>query len=146
MDNTTAHTHSHNDWCCLIQRYKNMRHMDSSLRVSGLRPQVQGPGSAPEAKAMNREATDFLYACMRDRSLPLRQRIKAAGKLMALGEFDGPPPPTLLIKIQGFICPELIDTWESFSSEEQAELLNAVKRLMRCNELGTGELKATWRT
>lgn len=92
---------------------------------------------------MNREATDFLYSVMRDKSLPLRQRIKAAGKLMAIEGPDGPPQPTLLITIQGFIHPDLMETWEFFSSEEQAELLYAVKRLLRCNELGTGELKVT---
>ncbi len=92
---------------------------------------------------MNREATDFLYSVMRDKSLPLRQRIKAAGKLMAIEGPDGPPPPTLRIVINGFICPQLVETWDAFSPQEQAELLLAVKRLLRCNELGAGELKPT---
>ena len=45
--------------------------------------------------------TQFLYAVMRDRSLPLTTRIKAAGKLMQV-EPDGPPRPTVKIVIEGF--------------------------------------------
>jgi hypothetical protein len=43
----------------------------------------------------------FLYAVMRDRTLPLRTRIRAAGKLMHI-EPDGPPKPRCTIVIEGF--------------------------------------------
>jgi hypothetical protein len=45
--------------------------------------------------------TEFLYAVMRDRTLPLRTRIKAASKLMHI-EPDGPPKPRCTIVIEGF--------------------------------------------
>src|SRR5262245_17554497 len=41
---------------------------------------------------------EFLYAVMRDPALPITQRIKAAGKLMAI-EPNGPPRPSLTIVI-----------------------------------------------
>lgn len=91
-------------------------------------------------------AKDFLYACMRDRSLPLTKRIEAAGHLMAI-EPDGPPQPTLLMQIHGMgehplvppsvaICPCMRDTWDSFSIAEQWEMVRAVERLQGCNERG----------
>jgi hypothetical protein len=43
----------------------------------------------------------FLYAVMRDRTLPLRTRIRAAGKLMHI-EPDGPPKARCTIVIEGF--------------------------------------------
>jgi hypothetical protein len=47
------------------------------------------------------QAKEFLYAVMRDTTLPIRDRIKAASKLMAI-EPDGPPKPTCKIIIEGF--------------------------------------------
>ena len=44
-------------------------------------------------------AKAFLYACMRDRSLPLARRVEAAGYLMRI-EPNG-PPSELTIKILG---------------------------------------------
>ena len=51
-DNTTAHTHSQTNCVvavpgprCIIQRYKNMRHMDSSYIAAGPGP---GPGDQHE--------------------------------------------------------------------------------------------------
>jgi hypothetical protein len=83
-------------------------------------PQNQGPGAtdmtdANQSKSKSEDhepthhacdapdltATQFLYAVMRDRSLDLRTRIKAASKLMRI-EPDGPPKPTCKIIIEGF--------------------------------------------
>jgi hypothetical protein len=49
----------------------------------------------------NISAKQFLYAVMRDRSLDLRTRIKAASKLLQI-EPNGPPKPSLTIQINGF--------------------------------------------
>ena len=91
---------------------------------------------------------DFLYACMRDKSLPLKCRIKAAGHLMRI-EPHGPPQPAFTLKIE--CCPHedfpMWAEWEAFSREQRAyfntlppherkEIIDAVSRLVRCNELG----------
>src|SRR5262249_10696461 len=58
-------------------------------------------GTAQNAHACDNpglSGTQFLYAVMRDPTLPIRQRIKAAGKLMAI-EPNGPPRPSLTIVI-----------------------------------------------
>ena len=90
----------------------------------------------------------FLYACMHDKSLPLTQRIKAAGKLLAI-EPHGPPPPSFTIKIE--CCPhEEFPMWAEYAafSREQMEyfrslplrerwhIINVVSGLTRSNELG----------
>lgn len=70
---------------------------------------------------------EFLYAVMHDKTLPLTQRIKAAGKLMRI-EPDGPPTPVLKV-----VIPYMSDLWfRSFSPELQRDLL----WIKRCFELG----------
>ena len=73
-------------------------------------------------------ARDFLDACMHDPELSLDSPMRAAKTLMKLGPPPPPPPPpTVLIKIGGFICPELIDTWDFFSSEECGQATRALQ-------------------
>jgi hypothetical protein len=81
----------------------------------------------------------FLFAVMRDQSLPIRQRVSAASKLMRICP-DGPPKPTILVKIYGMgelELQEYIDSL-SLSPEEQSEVRAVVDGLVRCNELGIG--------
>src|SRR5262245_60342477 len=54
------------------------------------------PAHACDAPGLS--GKEFLYAVMRDPTLPITQRIKAAGKLMAI-EPNGPPRPSLTIVI-----------------------------------------------
>jgi hypothetical protein len=63
--------------------------------------------STPHAcDAPGLSGTQFLYSIMRDRTLDLRTRIKAASKLMAI-EPDGPPKPRCKMIIGG-IPPEYL--------------------------------------
>ena len=68
--------------------------------------------------------TAFLYACMRDRELPLPDHIKAAGALMEL-EPDGPPKPSLVIKITlpWQLIEDMQEQWEAFSAEQHEYFL-----------------------
>jgi hypothetical protein len=74
---------------------------------------------------------EFLYACMRDRSLPIQDRVTAAGHLMHI-EPDGPPQVTVTIRIGGMPTDKMQQLFESFSEEIQKDLLY----IKRCYEQG----------
>src|SRR5215813_1452502 len=61
-------------------------------------PKAQGP-EHHACDDPHLSATEFLYSVMRDSTQPIRDRIKAASKLLAL-EPHGPPRPSLTIVIQ----------------------------------------------
>ena len=73
----------------------------------------------------------FLYACMRDRSLPIQDRVTAAGHLLQI-EPDGPPQVTVTIRIGGMPTDQMQRLFESFSEEIQKDLMY----IKRCYELG----------
>jgi hypothetical protein len=100
------------------------------------------------------DARDFLYCVMLDSSLPLADRLHAADALLGV---EPPPrfsPATVLYQIPDLPSPEELQAmreWMAFQAEqmtyfrslpkaEQYELLQAHKRLVRCNELDTGQL------
>jgi hypothetical protein len=88
-------------------------------------------------------SVEFLRAVMHDREADIHCRVRAASVLVRL-EPDGTPripPPSLTIKIYGMGDLELREYFESLSPAEQKEITDAVNHLMRCNELGVGDLK-----
>lgn len=96
---------------------------------------------------------DFLTCVMHDPSLPLADRMRAAKALLKIGPPPPPPPqPSLTIQITGISAEDMEaaswwSEWVAFSLEmqayrrtlpkaEQDEIVAAVNRCMRRNELG----------
>jgi hypothetical protein len=101
------------------------------------------------------DARDFLYCVMHDSSLPLADRLHAADALL---DVEPPPrlsPPSVLYLIPDLPSPEELQAmreWMAFQAEqiayfrtlpraEQDEVINAVKRIERCNELDIDDLR-----
>jgi hypothetical protein len=100
------------------------------------------------------DARDFLYCVMHDSSLPLADRLHAADALLGVEPRPRLSPPTALYQIPDLPSPEellAMREWMAFQAEqmayfrslpkaEQDEFLQAHSRLIRCNELNTGQL------
>ena len=95
------------------------------------------------------DARDFLYCVMHDSSLPLADRLQASSALLGVEPSPRFTSPTVLYQIPDLPSPEELQAvreWMAFQAEqmayfrtlpraEQDELINAVKRIERCNAL-----------
>jgi hypothetical protein len=101
------------------------------------------------------DARDFLYCVMHDSSLPLADRLQASSALLGVEPSPRFTSPTVLYQIPDLPSPEELQAvreWMAFQAEqmayfrtlpraEQDELINAVKRIERCNALGVSDLR-----
>jgi hypothetical protein len=123
----------------------------------------------PRYNQQNLTAVEFLRAVMRDPSVAIEDRLRAASALLEIEGPDGPPKPSLTITLpyelgvslhemkrqaEQAYHQEMMRQWEAFDAEQQAyfnslpqaeqdEIMRVLNRLLRCNELDIGELKAT---
>jgi hypothetical protein len=79
-------------------------------------------------------ATEFLFTVMRDRSVPIEDRVDAASWLLMLERF-----PHILDQISKFGELRLKEMLDEMHPAERAEVERAVNRLLRCNALGINQ-------
>jgi hypothetical protein len=79
-------------------------------------------------------ATEFLFTVMRDRSVPIEDRVDAASWLLMLERF-----PHILDQISKFGELRLKEMLDELPQAEREEVTRAVNRLLRCNALGINQ-------
>jgi hypothetical protein len=82
----------------------------------------------------DQSATEFLFTVMRDKSIPIEDRIDAASWLLMLERF-----PNILDQISRFGEARLKEMFDEMHPAEREEVTRAVNRLLRCNALGINQ-------